>query len=143
MTCIGIPKHWRLSSFRYETFYYFLDFYVFDTRRERVTRFLLCWLFVQRQLSIHWPNIRTCIPQQTTGLASPRFVSQLASSSLKSQLTAFFKIPKNPSPSLPGMTSFTSRVPFPLRVFFLHLWLSHPPRARRNTCAQCVPLPVQ
>ena len=47
-------------------FYYLLDFYVFNTRREKHTQFLLLWLFVQRQLSTHWPNQRPRTPQQTT-----------------------------------------------------------------------------
>ena len=136
-TCIGIPqntKHWRLSWFRYETFITFLTFR-FSTRGERETQFLLCWLFVQRQLSTHWPNQRALTPQQITGLASPRFESQLASSHLKSQLTAFFKIPKNPSPSLPGMTSFTSSVSFPIRGFYYDISDCHILPARSWTPA--------
>ena len=86
---------------------------------ESETQFLLCWLFVQRQLSTHWPNKRARILQPTTGLASPRFKSQLTSSSLKSQLTTFFKIPKNPSPSLPGMTSSHPQSYFLSGVFIM------------------------
>ena len=129
-------KHWRLSWFRYETFITFITFW-FSTRRERErhTQFLLCWLFVQRQLSTYWPNKRVCIPQQTTGLASPRFESQHASSSLKSQLTAFFKIPKNPRLSLPGMTSFTSPVSFPIRGFYYDICDCHILPARAWTPA--------
>ena len=134
----NLSKHWRLSWFRYETFITFLTFRL-STRgkREREAQFLLYWLFVQRQLSTHWPNKCACVPQQTTGLSSPRFESQLAglssprfesqlaSSSLKSQITAFFKIPKNPSPSLPGMTSFTSLVSFPIRGFYYDICDCH------------------
>ena len=100
----------------------------FSTRGESDTQFLLCWLFhltgpraahsqdptrfVQSQISTHWPNKHSRILQQTTGLALPKFESQLASN-------CFLKILKNPSPSLPGMTSFKSPVLFPIRVFFI------------------------
>ena len=135
-TCIGISKHWRLSWFRYGNFITVLIFR-FSTRGERDTQFLLCWLFVQRQLSTHWPYKRARIPQQTTGLASPRFESLLVSSSVKFQLTAFFKIPKNPSPSLPSMTSYTSPVLFPIWGFYYDIYDCHILPARAWT--MCAP----
>ena len=56
--------------------------------------------------------------------------NQLASSKSKSQL--FSKITKNPSPSLPGMTSFTSLFLFPTWSFYCDIFDCHilPPRAR-------------
>ena len=137
-------KYWRLSLFRYETFITFLTFWL-STReeRERQTQFLLCWLFVQRQLSTHWPYKRARIPQQTTGLASPRFESQLASSSLKSQLTAFFQNTPESKPiaSEHDVIHIPSPISYPGFLLW-HLWLSHPPSSSVNTCAQCVPLPM-
>ena len=55
----------------------------------------------------------------------PRPKNQLALSKSKSQLAAFFKIPKNPSPLLPGMTSFTSPVTFPIRGFYYEICDCH------------------
>ena len=136
-TRIGIPKHWQLSWFRYKTFITFLTFR-FSTQGERDTIFTM--------LTVHPASALNSLTQQThmhpaannwTGLALPWFESQLASSSLKSQLTAFFIKPKNPSPSLPGMTSFTSPSPISYPGFLLwHLWLSHIPRVSVNTCSQ-------
>ena len=96
---------------------------------EREMQFLLCWPF-------H-------LTQQMCG-ASRRPQTGLASSSFKSQLTAFFqKSPKILSPSLLGMTSFTSPSPISYPEFLLwHLWLTHPPHASVNTCTQCMPLPM-
>ena len=70
---------------------------------------------------------------------SSRLKSQHSHSEFKSQVTVFFQIPK--SSALPGMTSFTSPVPFSYLGFLLwHLWLSHPIRMCVNTCTQCVHL---
>ena len=124
-TCIGIPKHWRLSWFRYETFITFLTFR-FSTR-ERETQFLLCWQF----------HLTPPCMAHLVDLALPRLKNQLASSRFKSQLTAFFqKLPKIFGPSLPGMMSFTSPVPFPIRGFYYDIFDCH-----MNTCAQCMPYP--
>ena len=98
--CIGIPKHWRLS------------FYVFR-HEERGTQFLLCWPFHLTQQK------RDASRRPQTGLASPSFKSQLASPRLESQLTAFSKITKILSPSLPGMTSFTPQSYFLSGIFIM------------------------
>ena len=113
---------------------------------ERETQFLQCWLF-------HLTPPRAEHLVDPTGLASPRLKnqfasprseSQVASSTFKSQLTAFFsKITQNPQPIASGhdVILIPSSISYP--VFLLwHLWLSHPPCASVNTCAQCVPLPV-
>ena len=47
-----------------------------DMRRER-HNFLLCWLFVHRQLSTHWLNQRAGIPKTPTGIASASSENQL------------------------------------------------------------------
>ena len=112
----------------------FLTFRFFDTRRERDT-------FYYADCSI-WPHHARRISY--TQLDSPRFGFQLASSSFKSQLTAFFsKITQNPQPIASGhdvihIPSLISHLGFLL----WHLWLSHPPHTSANTCAQWVPLPV-
>ena len=93
--------------------------------RERETIFL-CWLFVHRQFSTHWLNERTRAPRSPqTGLASPRSEksTRFVCPNLNSLLV--FKITKNPSPSLPGMTSFTSPVIFPIWGFYYDICDCH------------------
>ena len=47
-----------------------------------------------------------------------------------------FSKSQNPQPTLPGMTSFTAPSPISyLGFLFWHLWTTHPPRVRVNTCA--------
>ena len=90
----------------------------FSTRGERDTIFLSS-LFVHRQLSTHWPNQRVRAPcsPHCTGFAQVRKIhSPCLSPNLNSLL--LFKITKNPSPSLPGMTSFTSPILFPIWGFY-------------------------
>ena len=137
--CIGIPRNTD-DSLCSGTKLLLPSWLLGFRHEERETQFLLCWLFVQRQLSTYWPNKRARIPQQTTGRASPRFESQLASSILKSQLTAFFKIPKNHSPSLPGITPFTSPVLFLSGVFIMtSVIVTSSPRQREHLHSMCSP----
>ena len=120
-------KHWRLFV-QVRNFITFLTFR-FSTRRERDTQFLLCWL-------LHLTQQRAVHHVDPTGLASPRLENQLASSRSKSQLTAFFqKSPKILSPSLLGMTSFTSPVSFPIRGFYYDICDCHILPARAWTPA--------
>ena len=98
---------------------------------DRDTQFFLCWLF-------HLTPPRTAHLVDPIRLASPRSRNQLASSSFKSQLCFFFFFQKSPkilSPSLPGMTSFTSPVLFSIRGFYYDICDCHfpPPRAL-NVC---------
>ena len=75
-----------------------------------------------------------------TSLAQVRKINTLRlSPNLNSLL--LFKITKNPSPSLPGLDliHIPSYIPY-LGFLLWHLRLSHPPRARVNTCTQCVHL---
>ena len=98
-----------LSLFRYETF----DFLSLVFRhKERETH---NFYYADRSI---WPNNRAVHPVTPTGLASSSFKSQLASPSFGSQLTAFFQNHQNPSPSLPGMTSFAPQSHF-LSGFFI------------------------
>ena len=100
---------------------------------EKETQFLLCWLF-------HLTPPRVVHLVNPTGLASPRFENQLASCRFKFQLTAFFqKSPKILSPSLPGMTSFTSLVLFPIQGFYYDICDCHilPARAWTPALKEC------
>ena len=121
-------KHWRLSLFRYETFITFLTFR-FSTRGERVTIFTM--------LTVP-SDPTTCGASHRPNWAGPAQVqkNQLASSRFKSQLTASFqKSPKNLSPLLPGMTSFTSPVPFSIQGFYYDICDCHILPARAWTPA--------
>ena len=91
----------------------------------------------------HTDSTNVCahpVVHKLTGLAQVRKINSFRlSPNLNSLL--LFKITNNPSPSLPGITSFTSPVLFSYLGFLLwHLWLSHPPHACVNTCTQCVHL---
>ena len=99
-----------LFWFRYETFYYLFEFKVFR-HEERETQFLS---------KLTFPSDPTTYgsPPKTTGLASTSSDNRLASSKPKSHLTGFFSNPKIHSPSLPGMTSFTSPVLFEIWGFY-------------------------
>ena len=105
--------------------------------KERDTQFVLSWLF-------HLTPPRTAHLVDPIGLTSPKFENQLASSSFKSQLTAFFqKSPKILSPSLPGMTSFTSPVYFLSGVFIMtSVIFTSAPHEREHLRSMCVPTRV-
>ena len=122
--------------FRYETFIYLFEFKGFSTwgerERERHTHthtIFLCWLLLHRQQ----PTRGTRSAQ--IRLASPSSESRHFRSEAGTQLSAFLKSP-NPQPTLPRMTSFTSPgTNTYLGFLFWHLWMTHPLRARVNTCA--------
>ena len=112
---------------------------------ERETQFFYadCSFIISSQLTD--PN-NTCArtPQSTnwTGLTQVWKINSLRlSSNLNSLL--LFKITKNPSPSLPGMTSFTSPSFISYLGFLLwHLWLSYPPsHTPLNTCVNVCTYP--
>ena len=134
--CTGIPKyakHWRLSLFRYETFITFLTFR-FSTRGERDTIFTML-------------TVPSC-PTTRGAFRRPnwtRLGSDLNSLRPASNLNKLFfsKITQNPQPVASGhdLIHIPSHVSYPGFLLW-HLWLSYPPRASVNTCAQCVPLPV-
>ena len=109
----------------------------FSTGGERVTQFLLCWLFhLTQQRAVHHVD--------PTGLASPRLENQLVAPRSESQLPAIFqKITQNPQPIASGHDVIHIPSPISHPWFLLwYLWWSHPPRKSVNTCAQCVPLHV-
>ena len=126
-------KHWRLSWFRYETFITFFKFR-FSTWEERDTIFL-CWLFVHHQLSTHWLNQCVCTHPAVQKLdwPCPGPKNQIALSNSKSQLTAFIQNHKESQPITSGHDII--HIPISSLGFLLwHLWLSHPPPVRLNTC---------
>ena len=131
---IGNPKTLETLTtpwFMYKTFYYLFEFKVF-WHEERETQFLSILTFPS--------DPTTCgTPPQTTGLASTSSENQLPSSSIKSQLL-FFKSPNHqPIASGHAVIHIPSHISY-LGFLLWHLWLSHPPRARMNTCTQCVHL---
>ena len=110
--------------FRYENFNYLFEFKFFR-HEERQSQLL--------------QQTRGTFPRPPSWSRLGETKNCLPSSSVESQLSVFFfQIPK--SSALPGMTSFTSPVISYLGLLLWHRWLSHPPRTRVNTCAQCVHL---
>ena len=96
----------------------------FSTRGERETQFLLCWLFLhhpqstpqlnslaQSPISTNWPNKRA---------AHSVALSWTALAQVQNSTDVFFsKITKIPSPSFPGLKSFTPQSYFPSGVFMM------------------------
>ena len=125
----GNSRNW----FRYETFYY-LWVKGNSTWGEWYTIFL-GWLF-------HLPPTTTTrdTPLQTTGLISASPESQPSSSDAKTQLPDFSQIPQILRARFGCMTSLTSPglISY-LGFLFWYLWMTHPPRARMNTCAHVAP----
>ena len=110
-------KRCRLSWFRYETFITFLSLGFRHEERETQFSYADCSSIVSSQLTDP-TDARARTPHSTncTGLAEVRKINSLRlSSNLNSLL--LFKITKNPSPSVPSMTSFTSPDPFPIWGF--------------------------
>ena len=107
----------------------------FSTRGERETQFFYadCSSVLSSQLTD--PTNARAHSAVHTALASPRSEK---SAQFKSQLLLLFEITKNPRPSLLGMTSFTSPG---LGFLSWHLWLSHPPCVRVNTCVNVCTYP--
>ena len=128
-TCIGIPKHWWLSWFRLETFITFLTFR-FSTQGERDT------IFTMLTVPSNPANAGASRSTKLTGLAqvqkSTRFVQPQISTN------SFFQNTQESQPIASGHDII--HIPSPIfypGFLWWHLWLSHPPRANVNTCAQC------
>ena len=102
---------------------------------ERETQSLLCWL-------IH-------LTQQHVGTRSPLDWPHPAQKSIHFVLPQistncfFLKITQNLQPIAYGhdVIHIPSHISYPGFLSW-YLWLSHPPCASMNTCAQCAPLPV-
>ena len=148
-TCIGILKHWRLSLFRYEMFIDFLSL-VFrheerERERERDTIFTILTVptssFSQLPSWTARPNLNS-LTQQMRGTShrpnwthpGPNLNLLHPASDLNKLL--FFKITKNPSPSLPVWCHSHPSPIFHLGFLLWHLWLSHPPRTSVCTCTK-------
>ena len=122
-TCTGIPKHWRLSWFRYKIFIIFLTFR-FLTRGERDTIFTML-----------------TVPSEPT----MRGASRRPNWTLRISTNCFFFSKITPNPQLIASGHDVIYIPSPISYlgFLLwHLWLLHPSCTSMNTCTQCVPLPV-
>ena len=125
-------KHLRLCFFGSGTkhFITFLSLRFFDMRRER-HNFFLCWLFhltpprvAPRRKLLVWPR-------QAPKINYPRLSPNLNS--------LFFSNSKILSPLLPGKTSFTFPVSFPIWVFYCDICDCHirPARAWTTTLNVC------
>ena len=122
--------------------YYLFEFKGFSTWGESDTIFL-CWLLQLSTQTTHGAR------SAQSHLASPSSKSQHSSSEARTklsrsdavtQLTAFSQIPQILRACFRCMTSCIS----PGHIFYLgclfwHLWMTHSPRARVNTCAHVAP----
>ena len=105
-------------------FYSPFEFKGFSTGGERNTIFL-CWL----QPTCGARNAQSHV-------ASPSSESQPSSSEAGTQLTDFFLNPQNSQPTLPlHDVIHTTWSHFLSGVLFWHLWMTHLPSARMDTCA--------
>ena len=130
--CIGIPKHWRLSLFRYETFIDFLSL-VFR-HDEWEIQFLLCWPFHLTQQTFGASR------RPQTGLAASSFKSQLTSPSFGSQLTAFFQNHQESQSIASGHDVIRTPVYFLSGVFIMtSVSVTSSVRQREHLCSMCVP----
>ncbi len=115
----------------------FLSLRFSDMRRER-HNFLLCWLLVHRQFTDSTNARESRRPQ----LVSPRRAPKINSPRLSSKLNSLvFSNSKILSPSLQGMTSFTSPVAFLIWDFYCDISDCHilPVRAREHLHSMCAP----
>ena len=104
----------------------FLSLRFFDMRRER-HNFFLCWLF-------------HLTPPRAAHFVDPNR-SRLDYLPLDSNLNyCFFQISKSSARRFRAWRHSRPRFISYLGFLLEHLWLSHPPCARVNTCTQCVHL---
>ena len=138
--CIEIPKHWRLSLFRYETFITFLTFR-FSTRGEKHN-------FYYADCSI-WPNgaqiSRRPLDWPRPAKKSTRFVQHQISTHWTARLGVristncfFLKITPNPQPIASGYDVIHIHSPTSYPVFFImtSMIVTSPPawRPALNVC---------
>ena len=118
-----------------ETFIPFLTFR-FSTRGERETFFTMPT--VPSDSTTRGASRIPNWPDPTEAQKSTHFaLVQISTNSF------FSKITQNLQPIASGHDFIHIPSPISYPGFLLwHLWLSHPPRASMNTCAQCVPLTV-
>ena len=120
---IEIPKHWRLSVVRVRNVYYLFWLLVFQ-HEERETHTIFTMLTVPISfLSAQSQNLNSLTQQTRAHPVDHNWISQVRIST-----NCFFsKITKIPSPSLPGMTSFS------LWCFYYDICDCHILRARAWT----------
>ena len=126
---------WKTRNcFRYETFIYLFEFKGFSTWGKRDTISFYADFLI-------WPHhVRHPAANYWSGLGELRKINFLPLVSNLKNLFSFFKSP-NPQPIASGHDVIHILSPISYLGFLLwHLWLSHPPRARVNTCTQCVHL---
>ena len=136
---IGNPEIDEIGS-GMKLLFTFLGLRFFEMRRER-HNFLLCWLFVHRQLSTHWLYKRAThfVDPSWSCLGELRKIDFLRPSpDLNSLLFSKFQ---NPQPIVFGHDVLQVPGPISYLEFSLwYVWLSHPLRSRVNTYTQCVHL---
>ena len=112
---IGI---WKTRNwFRYETFIYLFEFKVFQ-HEERETQFLTMPTVCTSSALNSLTKTMCGHPIDPNWSALAQIKNWLPSSSIESQTNCLFSNHQILSPSLPGMTSFTSPVPFLIWVFY-------------------------
>ena len=130
-------KHLRLSfGSGTKLFITFLTLRFFDMRRER-HNFFLCWLF-----HLTPPRVAPAA-NYWSGLGDLRKSTCFVQAQISSNCFFFFKFQ---IPQLIASGHDVNPVPGPISYlgFLLwHLWLSHLPCTRVNTCTQCVHLTNQ
>ena len=82
------------------------------------------------------PKPRAAPHLQTTGLASVSPESQPSLRTQEVNSLLFLKFQKSSAHASGTWRHSSPLVPFLSGVLFWHLWMTHPPRARVNTCAQ-------
>ena len=122
-TRIGIRNHSKhlttLFWLRYETFFYFFEFKVFRHEEKETHFFTMLTVRTSSALnSLNQPTRGHPVDPNWSGLAQIKH--RLHSSIVEFQLTVFvfFSNPTILSPSLWGMTSFTSAVSFSIWGFY-------------------------
>ena len=109
----------------------FLSLRFFDMKREK-HNFFLCWISI-------WPSPRAApAANYWSGLGELRKSTCFVQAQISTR--CFFSNPKILSPSLPGMTSYTSPVIFPIWVFIVtSVIVTSSPRAREHLHSMCAP----
>ena len=154
--------------FRYETFYYLLEFKVFRREENTIsgTKLFITILSLrlfdvkrerereresERERHTHthtisfyadfsiWPPPRAA-PAANFWSSFGELRKSTCFVQAQISTTCFFSNSQNPQPGFRAWRHLHPRFRFYLRFLLWHLWLSHPPCARVITCAQCVNL---
>ena len=125
---------WQLSfDSGTKLFIYLSEFKVFQ-HEERETQFLTM-LTVRTSSALDSLNQQTCGTFRRPQLVSPRRASKIDVLRPSPNLNSlFFQVPKSSAHRFRAWRHSRPRS----HLLLWHMWLSHPPRARVNTCSQCV-----